>query len=77
MINKPADMTSMKDEQLPILNSIIDTICTKALSVQYSSILPTASTVSEGEIIIYDNVSGTKRLYVIKGSGNLGYVALT
>jgi len=77
MINRPAQMTSMNDEQLPVLDSILDTICTKALSVKYSGVLPTSSTVAEGEIVIYDDDAGTKRLYVITGKKNLGYVNLT
>lgn len=76
-INKPGEMTSMEDNQLPILNGIINEICTKAMSVKYSSVVPTATTVAEGEIVIYDNDAGTKRLYVVTNKKNLGYVNLT
>jgi len=76
MIDTPGSLTSMKDEQLPVLSGILDAICTKALSVKYSSVLPTASTVAEGEIVIYDDGAGTKRMYVITKKKNLGYVEL-
>ena len=83
MIDKNANMTSMENTQLPVLNSIIDGIRTQALSVKHTSILPTASTVSEGQVVIYDSAAvagvddGTKRIYVITAKKNLGYINLT
>lgn len=77
MINKRGDVTSLNENQLPVLNNIIDEICRSALSGKHSSVLPTAETVAEGEMVIYDDGSGTKRLYVKTAKGNLGYVNLT
>ena len=76
-------MTSLDNGQLPILNSILDGIRTQALSVKHTSNLPTVSSVSEGQIVIYDSAEvrgvddGTKRMYVVTGKGNLGYITLT
>lgn len=77
MIDKTSDMTSMENTQLPILNSILDGIRSQALSVKNTSELPTVNSVSEGQLVIYDNGSGTKRMYVVTAKGNLGYVNLT
>lgn len=77
MIDKTSDMTSLDESQLPILNSILDGIRIKALSVKVTSTLPTTGTVAEGQLVIYDNDAGTKRLYVVTGKKNLGYVNLT
>ena len=77
MINKNAEVTSMDQSQLPTLNSILDTICAKAMSVKITNVLPTATTVSEGELVVYDNGAGVKRIYVITGKKNLGYINLT
>ena len=83
MIDKTSDMTSLDNSQLPVLNSILDGIRIKALSVKHTSKLPTASSVAEGQVVIYDSAAvrgvddGTKRLYVVTGQGNLGYVNLT
>ena len=77
MINKTADMISMGDDQLPTLNSILDGIRIQAMTVKHTSTVPTTGTVSEGQVVIYDNGSGTKRIYVVTGKGNLGYVALS
>ena len=77
MIDISAGLTGMDDRQLPVLNGIIDAICSKAMSVKSSSVLPTATTISEGELVIYDDGVSTKRLYVITGKKNIGYVNLT
>ena len=77
MINRPAEMTALNDKQLPVFNEIINTICQKALAVKYSNVLPTAETVAEGQMVIYDDGAGTKRLYMITGKKNLGYLNLT
>jgi len=83
LIDKTADMTSLDNSQLPILNSILDGIRVQAMTVKHTSIVPTVDSVSEGQIIIYDSAAiagvddGTKRLYVVTGKKNLGYVALT
>lgn len=77
MIDKPMDLTSMEEGNLPQLNEIIGKICTDAASIKYTSTLPTVDTVAEGQVVIYDDNAGTKRIYVITAKKNLGYVALT
>ena len=77
MIDKTADMTSLEKSQLPVLNSILDGIRTQAMSVKHTSTTPTVKTVQEGQVVIYDDGAGTKRLYVVTNKGNLGYVNLT
>ena len=77
MIDKTSEMTSLDNSQLPALNSILDGIRIQALSVKHTSKQPTVETVSEGQIVIYDDGAGTKKLYVVTGKGNLGYVSLT
>ena len=76
-IDKNASMTSMENSQVNTLNSILDNLHARALSFKSTSILPTATTVQEGELVVYDDGAGTKRLYVISAKGNLGFVALT
>lgn len=77
MIDKTADMTSMEDSQLPILNSILDGIRIQAMTVKNTSKLPTIDSVSEGQVVIYDDGAGTKRIYVVTAKKNLGYITLT
>lgn len=77
MIEKPTEVTSLDPAALPQLNEIISTICSKAAGVQFTSTVPTANTVSEGVLVIHDDGAGTKRLYVITGKKNLGYIDLT
>lgn len=76
-IDKTASITSMENSQLPTLNSILDNIQTQALSSKNTSVLPTIKTVPEGQIVIYDDGAGTKRLYVVTAKKNLGYINLT
>ena len=76
-IDKPAEVTSMDDSQLNVLNEIIGAICSKAAGVSHTSTVPTVNSVPEGHLVIYDNGSGTKRLYVVTGKKNLGYITLT
>jgi len=77
MIERIVQMTSMKDEQLPMLNSILDEICIKAMTIKVTSIQPTTENIREGELVIYDDGAGTKEIYVITGKKNLGKVTLT
>lgn len=74
MIEKPIDITST---DVAALNEVISAICANAAGVQHTSTLPTVETVSEGRLVIYDNGSGTKRIYVVTGKKNLGYITLT
>ena len=77
MIDKTADLTSMENNQLPVLRSILDSIRVQALSVKYTSTLPTVNSVAEGQIVVYDDGAGTMRLYVVTKEKNLGYVNLS
>ena len=77
MIDKRADITSLEGSQINILNNELDSIRTQALSVKHTSKLPTVESVSEGQVVIYDDGVGTKRLYVVTAKKNLGYVSLT
>ena len=76
-IHRPAEITSLGNESVPVINSIISHICDKATSIKYTSILPTITTVAEGEIVVYDNNAGTKRIYFVTGKKNIGYINLT
>ena len=55
----------------------LEAVVAKAISVKHTKVLPTAETVAEGELVIYDDDAGTKRLYVVTGKKNLGFVNLT
>jgi len=77
MINKPGDITSFDKPQVAILKNMLDSLFVNSAGIQNTNIVPTTSTLSPGEIAIYDDGAGTKRIYVTTGKGNLGYVALT
>lgn len=67
----------MKDEAVPALNAIISAIRRNAPAVKHTSVEPSTDNVGEGQLVIYDNGSGTKRIYVVTGKKNLGYITLT
>lgn len=77
MIDKRAEITAMDNSQINVLNNELDSIRTQAMSVKHTSILPTVQSVAEGQIVIYDDGAGTKRLYVVTAKKNLGYINLT
>jgi hypothetical protein len=74
-IDKIYQVSGMRDANLPDLQRVIDHISNKAFGFSYSDTVPTD--VPEGQIIIYDDGAGTKRVYFKTGKGNLGWVALT
>lgn len=49
----------------------------KIANIMRTSILPTAKTVPEDHLVIYDDGNGTKRLYMVTAKRNLGYITLT
>jgi hypothetical protein len=49
----------------------------QAVGVSYTKDEPTAEDVPAGKVVIYDNGSGTLRLYVKSGEKTVGYVTLT
>jgi hypothetical protein len=77
MINKPGDVTKFDDSQVPILNAALDELFNNASGVKYTDTVPTASSVGQNEVVVYDDGAGTKRIYMITGKGNLGYITLT
>lgn len=77
MINKPADLSSLDKNQLPVVNSMFSALFDNAMSVTHTDVLPTAKTVAEGQAVIYDNGSGTKRIYFKTQKKNVGYITLT
>jgi len=58
-------------------NSTIQDIINTAAGWRYTDVLPTAGTVGWGEIVVYDDGAGTKRIYVRTGKNNIGFVGLT
>lgn len=64
-------------QNLPMMRKIIGNIQERAIEFLYTATLPTASTVPNGKLVIYDNGAGTKRIYLKTGKGNLGFVNLT
>lgn len=52
-------------------------IHSQAIKITMADDEPTADTVPAGVVVVYDNGSGTKRLYVRTGKNNIGYVTLT
>jgi len=77
MINKPGTVTGFGPEQVPVINDMFEALFSGSMAVKATSIMPTTKTVSEKELVIYDDGAGTKRIYLITGKGNLGYVNLT
>lgn len=75
-MRKPSDVTRMDDSQTPQLNALIEDIYIKSLSIKYVDEVPTIDSVSNNELVVYDNGAGTKRLYVVTNKKNLGYVTL-
>ena len=74
---KPMDVTNLEEGQTAQLDNMLTDIYLKNATIRYVSDLPTISTVSQNEIVIYDDGAGTKRIYTITAKGNLGYVTLT
>lgn len=66
-----------KVDDLPMIQKILGYLHQEAISIIYTSTLPTASTVPSGKLVIYDDGAGTKRIYVRTGKGNIGFVNLT
>lgn len=77
-IEKPTDVTSFEtDAQVANLNENLNALFEKASTIKPTDIIPTVETVAVGELVIYDDGAGTKRLYVVTAKKNLGYVNLT
>jgi hypothetical protein len=74
-IDKIYQVAGMERENLNELTKVLDHIHSKAFGFSYSDVVPTD--VPEGQVIIYDNGAGTKRIYFKTGKGNIGFVNLT
>ena len=77
MTQKPMDVTNLEEGQTAQLDHMMTDIYLKNATIRYVSDTPTTNTVSQNEIVIYDDGAGTKRIYTITAKGNLGYVTLT
>jgi hypothetical protein len=77
MLDKTGSITKFEQSQIASLNALFDVLFSGAISIKYTSVVPTASTAAQNELIVYDDGAGTKRIYVITGKKNLGYVNLT
>lgn len=77
MINKPGDITKFDDTQVPMLRTMLDSLFNNASGVKYTDTVPTVKNVAQNDVVIYDDGAGTKRIYVITGKGNLGFINLT
>lgn len=77
MLERRQSMVSMENTQTNTLNGILENIQSEAMSIKHTDVLPTNKTVSEGQLVVYDDGAGTKRLYVITQKKNLGYITLT
>lgn len=75
MIEEVYRVSDTKD--LATLQKALQHLHSQATNWSHTSEEPTAATVPFGTVVIYDNGSGTKRLYVRTGKDNVGYVALT
>jgi hypothetical protein len=77
MINKTTTITKFEDSQVPALMSLFDSLYNNASGIRYVDKEPTAKNVGHNDLVIYDDGSGTKRLYLLTGKGNLSYLTLT
>lgn len=58
-------------EQIPILNELLRQLDDGKFSVKYFTAVPTTSTLNKGEIGVYDDGAGTRRVYIVSSSDNL------
>lgn len=91
MTQKPMDVTNMEEGQTAQLDSMMTDIYLKNAKIRYvidkrdipggdpidPNLIPTVDTVQQNELVVYDDGIGVKRLYLITGRGNLGYITLT
>lgn len=74
-IDKIYQVSALGERNLPELTKVLDHIHAKSFGFSYSDTIPTD--VPEGQMIIYDNDAGTKRIYFKTGKGNMGWIGLT
>jgi len=76
-LDKLDTVTDFEPTSVPILQKVLDGIRTNAVNIRYMNTVPTTANIRQGEIVVYDNGAGTKRIYVITGEKNLGFINLT
>ena len=76
MINLPGSLPP-SHPNAAVMGNILNAIAKDGMSVTTTNVVPTVATVQQGQAVIYDNGSGTKRIYVVTHLGNLGYISLT
>jgi len=88
-MTKPMDVTNLEEGQTAQLDSMLSDIYLKNMKIRYvtddrrsgaaidPNLIPTVDTVQQNELVLYDDGVSVKRLYLITGRGNLGYVNLT
>ena len=79
-IDEVYQINTNSPDETPTLKKALSSIAEQAVGSQYIDTLPTDPStikVPAGKMVIYDNGSGTLRLYVKTGKGNVGYVTLT
>lgn len=77
MLDSLGQVVAFDEDNIPVLAKVLKDIENQAVGVLYQESTPTAATVPLGKLVIHDDGGGTKRMYVLTGKGNLGYVALT
>lgn len=77
MIEQVYRVAGNKEEDASTLQKALEHIHATAAGFAYLKEEPTAKTVPFGQVCVYDNGSGTKRLYVRTGEDSIGYVTLT
>ena len=71
MTTRKMDITRFDRSQVSNLQAVLDDMSINGARIRYEKVVPTTSTMSENEIVIYDNGSGTKIGYVVTREGNL------
>ena len=71
-VNRPNN----KDDWNTLLQCI-DLVHRNAVGIIYVSAAPAAAEVPIGKLVIYDNGTNTRRIYVRTGSDGVGYTTLT
>jgi hypothetical protein len=66
-----------KKEDWSTLLRALDLVHRNAVGIIYVSAAPIAAEVPIGKLVIYDNGTDTRRIYVRTGSDGVGYTALT
>lgn len=68
-------VTGFDEQNLPLLNRKLERMSQQATNIRYTKVVPTANTVRQGELVVYDDQesTATRRCYVKTGDGTLVY----